>query len=1193
VTSPSPRRRHRAAAAIALLTATLVPGLAQLPALADDEAEVAATQRTVVPDVSATYRGIGDAVLALPAVDTRGRALPTLLQRRAVQRLGDVDLRWNRFGTPASILPADGVLARATSTDPVVAARAWLGAHADVFGITRAQVAQMQAIAQPLVHSSSHAVFFRQTFDGLLPAIGSAVTVGVGNGEIVYVSSSITRTTQRPPAATITPAAGWLKAAADVGLDLPVDLGRITRTVSDGWTRLQVPGVVQEQQVRLRALANADGSVRPVLEANVVDVAGGGATAYTVLIDGVSGRVLHRQNQVLNHSDVATGPSAMTSGTPSGITGGGLKASEGLFPFTGSITPTACGPRHAFTVTGSATRTITVVANMLNPANDITVNLYRPDGSIAASQDLLTSPEVLSYAPSEPIGPGSWKAEVCPFEDAAGLPPATYNLVVATSDTAAGGGAGSAYNPRWRIFTANPTLDSPTQVARNTEVGCWLTARGCTVSSGQFNNVAAFTPWDVLTTTGLTTGTTTGNNATTREAWASPLTPGGLLQAPVSATGDYRQPFTDAWNNSRCNPAELVPGGNDILFSVANLFVSHNRMHDFSYYLGFTERNYNLQLDNGGRGGVEADPEVGNVQAGALTSPVVTETGVATGRNNANQITLQDGVVGITNQYLFQPLAGSFYAPCTDGGLDMGIVGHEYTHAINGRMVGGPDEGLTSEQGGAMNESWADQVAGEYQFSHGYSNGGNIWAIGAYATGNLSTAIRNYSINKNPLNFSNRGYDSTGPAVHSDGEIWNGTNWEVRQALVEKYDRKFPYRDKKLQLECAQGSPIKGVLRPYKCPGNRRWIQLMFDSMLLQQGATSMIDARDAMIAADKLRFRGANKLTLWDAFARRGLGVGARTRDADDVAPTPSFASVGGRGRNVRVTFKTVDAGRVFVGDYEQRSRPVADTSRSTRLPSSALFTPGTYDMLYVGTTHGHMRFRMTVPRNGRTKVVRIRTTRNHAAARSGAKVIGVRGAVESRRPQQVIDGSEDNGWGVVTDGNVDAVKPAISIDLAGRKPVTIRSVSVSSSLRPAYGADADAGSRFTALRKFAVEACVRACSTSGARWKRFYTSPDNAFPSRRPRPTAPTLVMRAFATKPTRAAALRLVVLENQCTGYAGYAGELDADPLNPTDCRTGSDRGTIAHVTEVQAFSSRFGSWRSSYGIDNPERSIRRGR
>ena len=60
-------------------------------------------------------------------------------------------------------------------------------------------------------------------------------------------------------------------------------------------------------------------------------------------------------------------------------------------------------------------------------------------------------------------------------------------------------------------------------------------------------------------------------------------------------------------------------------------------------------------------------------------------------RDNANQITLNDGVPGITNMYLWQPIAGGFYAPCVDGDYDMAVIGHEYTHAISNRMAGGPD----------------------------------------------------------------------------------------------------------------------------------------------------------------------------------------------------------------------------------------------------------------------------------------------------------------------------------------------------------------------------------------------------------------------------------------------------------------------------------------------------------------------
>ena len=39
-----------------------------------------------------------------------------------------------------------------------------------------------------------------------------------------------------------------------------------------------------------------------------------------------------------------------------------------------------------------------------------------------------------------------------------------------------------------------------------------------------------------------------------------------------------------------------------------------------------------------------------------------------------------------------------------------------------------------------------------------------------------------------------------------------------------------------------------------------------------------MLDARDAMLAADRMRFGGANQAAIWDAFARRGMGSDAST---------------------------------------------------------------------------------------------------------------------------------------------------------------------------------------------------------------------------------------------------------------------------------------------------------------------------
>ena len=1144
--SPLRRGGYRTAA-LALLTATLVPGLAQLPAFATNPTAALATP--TVDDLEGVVHplgGLGDPVAGLTDLDSRGTALPTAAQRTAAARLGAVDLRWNQFGTPSSILPADGVLARASSSNPVTAARAWLADHATVFGLSRDAVAGLELVNdQRLAQSDAHAVLFRQRFGELTPALASMVTVGVANGEIAYVSSSLAKATGAAPAATLSPVQAWIKAAADVGRTLDAGaLAKVTAQAADGWTRLSVPGYPQQQLVRLRALALADGTVRPVFETNVLDVQKGSAFAYTLMVDGVTGAVLHRQNQAENSSDA--------------------------FQFQGEITATDCGPQHEFELTDGNTKQIVAAASAVNVANDIVVKIFDPAGQLLVSGDLGTSPETATYS-ADSIPAGIYTVQVCPFPDptAPFLPPGNYVAGVTTSDTAGPSAGDTGFDPRWRYFTANPALDySADTTPKNSVIGCWFPGSGCTTPTGPFRNVAAPGPWDTAGGSGVGTMTTIGNNANTHEAWASPLTPGGTEQAPVSPTRDYTTPFTDAWNNSGCDPAQLHPGGNDIDATVTNLFVAHNRMHDYAYYLGFTEDNYNLQASNFGRGGVDGDQEVGNAQAGALTGGQPSYLG----RDNANQITLQDGVPGITNQYLFQPIAGAFYSPCVDGGLDMGIVGHEYTHAISNRMVGGPDEGLTSEQGGAMGESWSDLVAGEYMFSHGYANGGNPWAVGVYATGNKSVAIRDYAINNNPLNYSDYGFDSTGNEVHADGEIWNGTQWEVRQALVKKWNRQFPYTDTALQLRCAQATATRTPLPAGQCPGNRRWVQLVFDSFLLQQGATSMLDARDAMLAADRMRFGGQDLDVMWKAFARRGMGQGASTPNADSGDTEPSFASP--RERNGTVTFRSNRSGRFFVGHYEARATPVADTSDKGKVKTTARLVPGRYEMVFVSRAGGFKRFQLAVEPGAQT--VRVHAPRNLAAKRNGARVLDA--TAGSLNAVSLLDGTERTAWGGVTAENVDESHPSVTVDLAGGVH-TVRRVQVSAMLNPAppdpneiplaTDPDPDSGSRFTALRKFALEACVSDCGEAQAVWKRFYVSPGNAFPAVRPRPVAPNLTLRTFEVPATRAAAIRFVVLENQCTGYAGYAGEQDNDPINDTDCKTASDRGTIVHAAELQVY------------------------
>jgi extracellular elastinolytic metalloproteinase len=1137
-------RAARAGAALA--AAGLVLGMTQIPT---GETATAATPGTPTP---VTW---GDSPPALPDLDLRGSVLPTPAQRRAAASLG-ATVRWNAFGTPSSILAPAGDLGPATGGDEVAAARAWLQAHRALLGLSSDQVAGLELVSsQKLADSPARAVLFRQTFGDLSPALGSMVTVGVARGRIVYVSSSLTRTTGVPEAPRLTPVQAWQIAATSVGRETP--LTAITDTVKQGWTRLDVDGFAQEQQVRLRALAVADGSVRPVYETNVVDSRAGKALAYTLMVDAATGKVLFRENKVEHVAPTD---------------------SQGATQMQGSITATACGPKHKFELTDDKTRQIVVAATAANPANDIVVKIFGPDGAVLTTGDLGTSPETATYT-SDKIPAGTYSAQVCPY-DSPTVPftaPGDYVGLVTTSDQETPA-ANTPYPPRWSYFTANPELNFSTEhVAGNRVTGCWETAyqgdrvSGCDNPPGSLRNLASRAPWDFDFVTGLPTMTTSGNNAQTREAWASPLTPGGV-QAPVSPDRTYAPKFTDAWQNSKCDPANLVPGGNDIDASVTNLFVAHNRMHDFSYYLGFTEDNYNMQTRNLGSNADptrENDRELGDTQAGAATGGAPSYLG----RDNANQISLQDGIPGITNQYLFQPIAGAFYSPCADGSLDMSVVGHEYTHAISNRMIGGPDEGITSEQGGAMGESWSDLVAAEYLISHGYTTGANPWVVGPYVTGNKVTGIRDYAINRNPLQYGDVGFDSTGPEVHADGEIWNAVQYDVRNALVRKYNRRFPAKDARLQRRCADGTATSSPLPVTKCPGNRRWVQLMFDGFLLQQGATSMLDARDSMLAADKMRFGGVNQRTLWAAFARNGMGIDARTPNADSDQPKPGYRAPGTRLGTVRFVARAGRRslpGQFFVGRYEARVTPVADTLKATRLGSTVRFVPGTYDLVFQGRRAGIHRARFTV-RPGRRTTTVVRVSRNLASRYAGAKVVG--SSAGSLNATSLIDDTEATNWaGVNESDTVDTAgkNPYVVVDLAGGRHV-VRRVSVSAMLRPAGddASDPDSGSRFTALRRFAIDVCKSGCTTKDARWKRIFTSPANAFPAVRPRPVAPNLTLRTFDVPDTVATHVRFVALENQCTGFAGYAGEQDNDPANDTDCKTASDRGLSVRAAELEVF------------------------
>ena len=182
---------------------------------------------------------------------------------------------------------------------------------------------------------------------------------------------------------------------------------------------------------------------------------------------------------------------------------------------------------------------------------------------------------------------------------------------------------------------------------------------------------------------------------------------------------------------------------------------------------------------------------------------------------------MPDGASSVTNMYFWQPVAGSFYAPCVDGDYDQGVIGHEFGHMIENRMIG-KGNGRLGFHAGAMGEAFGDLVSTEYlrRTPTRPTDGEDPFATGTYATGNKEHGIRNYVMNwartgdfptpstfphVNPLNFSDMGYDVGGNEVHSDGEIWVAINNSVRQGLIDKYNDDFPAGNAGLQAQCASG----------------------------------------------------------------------------------------------------------------------------------------------------------------------------------------------------------------------------------------------------------------------------------------------------------------------------------------------------------------------------------------------------
>jgi extracellular elastinolytic metalloproteinase len=618
--------------------------------------------------------------------------------------------------------------------------------------------------------------------------------------------------------------------------------------------------------------------------------------------------------------------------------------------------------------------------------------------------------------------------------------------------------------------------------------------------------------------------TTFGNNANTYANYSNYLAPADESPRPVSPTSQFNYAYGMNWQ--RTHGAAVPPSyALDLDPAATNLFYQHNRIHDEYYDLGFTETAGNFQVNNEGQGGQGGDPILGLVHAGAASGGSPTYTG----RDNAYMLTLDDGIPPWSGMFLWEPINDAFEGPYSDGNFDASVVQHEYTHGLSNRYVAG-GSALNSQQSGSMGEGWSDW----YALNHLYNAGLQTKAVvGEYVTGNATRGIRNWNYDQNPTGFGDIGYDLPGPEVHSDGEIWTATLWDLRKRLVAMYG-------------AANGAEVAA--------------RLVTDGMPLTAPDPSFLDARNGILAADLDRYHGANTDTIWSVFAHRGAGASASSQTGDDTEPMPAFDHPSATRNGTLVgtvvnssTGQPVANAKVIVGQFEARVSPLARTSNTGGF--GATMVGGTYDLLIQAPGFGAQRFTAITVAAGQTKALRFSVAPNLASLAAGAKVVSASSEDPGLPASFLLDDTAASVWSTKKTGTPynDGADQRVTVKLA--KPATIDRLQVSAFKNTT-------ASRFAALKDFTFQV-----SDDGVLWKTVRTG---GFGYQTPRPTAPDLNYRSFPlASPTKAGYVRFFIdsVQGETLDYA-QAAELQVfgsargvSPTAPPTDPTFTDSGTIA--------------------------------
>ena len=371
--------------------------------------------------------------------------------------------------------------------------------------------------------------------------------------------------------------------------------------------------------------------------------------------------------------------------------------------------------------------------------------------------------------------------------------------------------------------------ESPQHIARSLEVEPWLAAP----------NASPFGWHDTDGVAGPELTITSGNNVFAYEDRDGNGIPG------FSPDGGPNLIFDHPIDLAIENPVMYT----DV--AVTNLFYMNNIIHDVLYQYGFDEVAGNFQENNYGNGGAGSDPVNAEAQSGA-------DIGNA---NNAFMGTPPDGFNPTMMMFEF-----TFTNPRRDSDLDNGIIQHEYGHGWSNRLTAGPANVNCLRNQEQMGEGWSDYLTLIFGMDGADMpedrRGVGTWALGQPLDGD---GVRQFpyttDLGINPHTYA----DISGVSIpHGVGSIWCAMLWEMTWGLVEEHG---------WDPDIYNGTG-----------GNNIALKLVNDGMALQPCSPGFVDGRDAILAADMALTGGENQCIIWDAFAKRGLGLSASQGSSGSV---------------------------------------------------------------------------------------------------------------------------------------------------------------------------------------------------------------------------------------------------------------------------------------------------------------------